>query len=162
MLASESDIGVHADRVALWRSSPYGKLWLSDDFTSPTPCLARSNSNKASTETKHKCVYPHLPLCTCMFFLNIYMVMIYLHISICIYIIIRMQQEACARSGDDELRASAFTSDDHQPPTAKKITEPFDIRLPDLSSPIVEVRPCIQVELPINYQFLPPRHVATF
>ena len=58
MLASGSENGVHADRAALWRSSPYGKLWLSGDFTAPirpfTPCLARGNSNKASTETKYE------------------------------------------------------------------------------------------------------------
>ena len=58
MLASGSNIGVHADRVELWRSSPYSKLWLSGDFTTPirpfTRCLARSNSSKASTKTKHK------------------------------------------------------------------------------------------------------------
>ena len=58
MLARGSDIGVHAYRVALWRSSPSGKLWLSGDFTSPirlfTPCFARSNGSKASIETKHK------------------------------------------------------------------------------------------------------------
>ena len=73
------------------------------------------------------------------------MVMIYLQVTICIYAIIRMQQEACALSGDVELRATEFPSDD-KPPTAKKITEPFDIRFhPDLSSPVVEVRPRIQV-----------------
>jgi hypothetical protein len=58
MLAKGSENGVHADRAALWRSSPYGKLWLCGDYTAPirpfTPCLARSNNNKASTETKHE------------------------------------------------------------------------------------------------------------
>ena len=58
MLAKGSEYGVHAGRAALWRSSPYGKLWLSGDYTAPirsfTPCLARSNNNKASTETKHE------------------------------------------------------------------------------------------------------------
>jgi hypothetical protein len=58
MLASGSENGVHADRVALWRSSLYDKLWLRGDFTAPirpfTPCLTRSNRNKTSTETKHE------------------------------------------------------------------------------------------------------------
>jgi hypothetical protein len=58
MLAKRSKNRVHADRAAVWRSSPYGKLWLSGDFTAPirpfTPCLARSNNRKASTETKHE------------------------------------------------------------------------------------------------------------
>ena len=67
-----------------------------------------------------------------------------------------MQQEAFARSGDDELRATAFPSD-YQPPTAKKITEPFDIRFPDLPSLVVEVRPRNQVELHVTYQVHPPK-----
>ena len=71
MLANGSENGVYADRAALWRSYPYGKLWLSGDFTVAlrrfTRCLERSNSNKASTEAKHERVLPHPPLCTCMF-----------------------------------------------------------------------------------------------
>ena len=58
MVANGSENEVHAIRAALWRSFPFGKLWLSGDCTSPTrpftPCLARSNSNKALTETKHE------------------------------------------------------------------------------------------------------------
>ena len=59
MLAKgSSENGAHADRAALWKSSPYDKLWLSGDYTAPihpfTPCLARSNNNKASTETTHE------------------------------------------------------------------------------------------------------------
>jgi len=58
MLAKRSKNRVHADRAAVWRSSPYGKLWLSGDFTAPirpfTPCLARSNNSKASVETTHE------------------------------------------------------------------------------------------------------------
>ncbi len=88
------------------------------------------------------------------YFSNI--LMIYLQTSICIYVIIRLQQEASARSGNDTLRASEFTSDDDQPLAAKKITEPFDIRFPNLPRPVVEVRPRIQVVLPITYQAPPP------
>jgi hypothetical protein len=55
MLSEGSENGDHADRAALWRSSPYGKLWLSGDYTAPirpfTPCLSRSNNIKASTHT---------------------------------------------------------------------------------------------------------------
>ncbi len=54
MLANGSEKEDHADRFALWRSSPYGKLWLNGDYRAPirpfSPCLARSGSNKASTE----------------------------------------------------------------------------------------------------------------
>ncbi len=82
--------------------------------------------------------------------------MIYLQTSICIYVIIMLQQEASARSGSDELRASEITSDDDQPLAAKKIIETFDIRFPNLPRPVVEVRPRIQVELPITYQAPPP------
>jgi hypothetical protein len=78
--------------------------------------------------------------------------MIYLQTSICIYFIIRLQQEASARSGNNKHRVSEFTSDDDQPLAAKKITEPFDIRFPNLPRLVVEVRPRIQVELPITYQ----------
>ncbi len=57
MLGNGSEKEVHADRVALWRSSPYGNR-LNGDFRAPIrpfpPCLARSDSNKASTETKHE------------------------------------------------------------------------------------------------------------
>jgi len=46
-LANRSENEVHANRVALWGSSPYGKLWLTGDLTTPirpfTTCLARSN-----------------------------------------------------------------------------------------------------------------------
>jgi hypothetical protein len=89
------------------------------------------------------------------YFSNI--LMIYLQTSICIYVIIRLQQEASARSGNDKLRASDFTSDDDLPLAAKKIIEPFDIRFPNLPRPVVEVRPRIQVELPITYQAHPPQ-----
>ena len=58
------------------------------------------------------------------------MLMVYLQTSIYIYIIIRLQQEASARSGNDKLCAPEFLSDD-QPLAAKKITEPFDIRFPN-------------------------------
>jgi hypothetical protein len=55
MLAKGSENGFHANRAALWRSSPYGKLCLSGDYTASlrpfTPCLTRSNNNKASTQT---------------------------------------------------------------------------------------------------------------
>ena len=55
MLSEGSEKGVHADRAALWRSSPYGKLWLSGNCTAPirpfTPCLAINKNNKASTQT---------------------------------------------------------------------------------------------------------------
>ena len=88
------------------------------------------------------------------YFSNI--LMIYFQTSICIYVIIRLQQEASARSGNDKLRASDFTSDDDLPLAAKKIIEPFDIRFPNLPRPVVEVRPRIQVELPITYQAHPP------
>ena len=72
-----------------------------------------------------------------------------------------MQQEASARSGNDKLPSTPFPSDD-MPPAAKKKIEPFDIRFPKLSPPVVEVRPRIQVELPlITYQVHPPRLVAT-
>ena len=54
----------------------------------------------------------------------------YLQTTICTYVITRLQQEASARSGNDTIRASEFTSDDDQPLAAKKITEPFDIRFP--------------------------------
>jgi len=78
--------------------------------------------------------------------------MIYLQTSICIYVIIRLQQEANAPRGNDKLRASEFTSDDDHPLAANKITEPIDIRFPNLPRPVVEMRPRIQVELPISYQ----------
>ena len=61
-----------------------------------------------------------------------------------------LQQEASARSGNDKLRASKFTSDDNLPLAAKKITGPFDIRFPNLARLAVEVRPRIKVELPIT------------
>jgi hypothetical protein len=55
LAAGGSDNGVHASRVELWRSSPYGKLWLSGNFTAPirpfTPCLVRGISNKASSSS---------------------------------------------------------------------------------------------------------------
>ena len=86
--------------------------------------------------------------------------MIYLQTSICIYVIIRMQQEASARSENDKLRATAFPSDE-QPLAAKKIIDPFDIRFPNIPRPVFEVRPRIQVELPFTYQVPPPRLVAT-
>ena len=79
----------------------------------------------------------------------------YLQTSICLHVIIRMQQEASARNGNHKLRAAAFLSDD-QPLAAKKTTEPFDIRFPNLPPPIVEVRPRIQVEWPCYYQVPPP------
>ena len=63
----------------------------------------------------------------------------YLQTSICIYVIIMLQQEASARSGNDNLRALEFPSDD-QPLAAKKITDPFDIRFPNLPRQAVEVR----------------------
>ena len=81
--------------------------------------------------------------------------MIYLHTSIYICVIIRLQQEASARSGNDKLCAPEFPSDD-QPLAAKKITEPFDIRFSDFPRPVVEVHPIIQVELPITFQAHPP------
>ena len=93
------------------------------------------------------------------YFSNI--LMIYLQTSICIYVIFWLQQEASARSGNGKLRASQLTSDDGQPKAAKKMTEPFDIRFPNLPRPAVEVRPRIQVELLITYQAHPPRRVAT-
>ena len=89
------------------------------------------------------------------------LLMIYLQTSTCIYVIIRLQQGASARSGNDKLCASEFTSDDNQPLAAKKITEPFDIQFPNLPRPVVEVRPRIHVELPITYQAHPPGLVAT-
>jgi hypothetical protein len=67
------------------------------------------------------------------------LLMIYLQSSICIYVIIRLQQEASARSGNANLRAPKFSSDD-QPLAAKKITEHFDIRFSNLPRPVVEVR----------------------
>ncbi len=58
MLGNRSEKEVHAGRVALWRSSPYGKMWLNGDYGVPirpfSPCMARSGSSKASTETKHE------------------------------------------------------------------------------------------------------------
>ena len=92
--------------------------------------------------------------------------MVYLQTSICIYVIIMLQQEAIARSGNDsKFHASDFTSDDDLPLAAKKIIEPFDIRFPNLPRPVVEVRPRIQVELPITYQAHPPdlsRHLEGY
>jgi hypothetical protein len=55
--------------------------------------------------------------------------MIYLQTSIYIYVIIRLQQEASARGGNDKLRAPEFSSDD-QPLAAKKITEHFNFGFP--------------------------------
>jgi hypothetical protein len=55
-----------------------------------------------------------------------------------------MQQEASARTKD-------------QPPAVKNITKPFDIRFPNLSPPVVEVHPRIQVEMPGTYQVHPPQ-----
>ena len=53
MLANGSEKVDHADRFAVWRSSPYGKLWLNGDYRAPlrpfSPCLARSGSSKASS-----------------------------------------------------------------------------------------------------------------
>ena len=66
-----------------------------------------------------------------------------------------MQPEASLRSKNDKIRAFTFPSDD-QPPAAKKITKPFDIRFPNLPPPVVEVRPRIQVKLPITFQVQPP------
>ena len=59
ILAKGTENGVLAYRAALWRLSPYGKLRMSDDFTTHirpfTPYLARSINNKASTdETKYE------------------------------------------------------------------------------------------------------------
>ena len=55
MLAGGSQKAVHADRFASWRASPYGKMWMSGDFRAPsrafTPCLAKSYTSKASTES---------------------------------------------------------------------------------------------------------------
>ena len=87
--------------------------------------------------------------------------MTYLQTSIFIYVIIRLHQEAIARSGNDNLRAPEIPSDD-QPLDAKKITEPFDNRFPNLPRSVVEVRPRIHVELPNIYQAHPPRLVATY
>ena len=89
----------------------------------------------------------------------IHLFQIYSQSLICIYVIIRLQQEASSRSGNDKLRAPEFSSDD-QPIAAKKITEIFDIRFANLPRPVGEVRLIIQVELPITYQ-APPRLVAT-
>lgn len=54
MLANGSEKEDHADRFALWKASPYGKLWLNGDYRAPirpfSPCLARCGSSKASTE----------------------------------------------------------------------------------------------------------------
>ena len=53
MLAGGLEKEVHAVRVASWKSSPYGKMWMSGDFTAPlrafTPCLAKIATSKAST-----------------------------------------------------------------------------------------------------------------
>ncbi len=58
MLGNGSEKQVHADRVALCMSSPYGKMLLNGDYKAPIrpffPCHARSGSSKASTETKHE------------------------------------------------------------------------------------------------------------
>ena len=87
--------------------------------------------------------------------------MIYLHTSICIYVVyIRLQQEAIARSENDKIRAPEFPSN-VQPLAAKKVTEPFDIRFAKLPPVVVEARPRIQVELLEAYQVPPPRLVAT-
>ncbi len=54
MLANGPEKEDHADRFALWKASPYGKLWLSGDYKAPirlfSPCFATSGSNKTSTE----------------------------------------------------------------------------------------------------------------
>ncbi len=54
MLANGSKKEDHADRFAMWKASPHGKLWLNNDYRAPirpfSPCLARSGSIKASTD----------------------------------------------------------------------------------------------------------------
>ena len=84
-----------------------------------------------------------------------YMLMIYLHITISICANIRIQEAepTVAHSSTGILGATSSPSDD-QPPHAKKITEAFDIRYPNL--PVVEVRPRVQVPLPGTYQVHAP------
>ena len=83
------------------------------------------------------------------------MLMIYLHITISIWANIRIQEAepTVAQSSTGILVATSSPSDDH-PPHAKKITEAFDIRYPNL--PVVEVRPRVQVPLPGTYQVHAP------
>jgi len=74
---------------------------------------ARHQQRPNTSEYSHMCLYVH----ACFYFILFYMVMVYLQISICIYDIIRMQQYASLRSGDDELMRLRFLpTTNRQPP----------------------------------------------